>query len=101
MPASRHASAASIAYSAKITGSLYVNATLEAPQSTAARAIASGDASSMRRSMSRDFEMSQFWQNLHARLHPAVPKESTALPGWKWLSGFFSMGSTQNPEERP
>jgi hypothetical protein len=52
-------------------------------------------------SISRDLEMSQFWQNLHARLHPAVPKESTALPGRKWLSGFFSTGSTQNPLERP
>ena len=51
--------------------------------------------------MSRDLEMSQFWQNLQARLQPAVPKESTAVPGRKWLSGFFSIGSTQNPDERP
>jgi hypothetical protein len=34
-------------------------------------------------------------------LQPAVPKDNTALPGKKWLSGFFSMGSTQNPLERP
>jgi hypothetical protein len=34
-----------------------------------------------RRSMSRDLLMSQFWQNLQARLQPAVPKESTELPG--------------------
>src|SRR5436853_7878876 len=101
MPASRQASAASIAYSAKITGSLYVEATLRLPDSTAARAIAAGLASSISRSMSRDLEMSQFWQNLQARLQPAVPKESTALPGRKWLSGFFSIGSTQKPEERP
>jgi hypothetical protein len=45
--------------------------------------------------------MSQFWQNLQARLQPAVPNDSTADPGRKWLSGFFSMGSTQNPLERP
>ena len=45
--------------------------------------------------------MSQFWQNLHARLQPAVPKLNTLLPGWKWFSGFFSMGSTQKPELRP
>jgi hypothetical protein len=45
--------------------------------------------------------MSQFWQNLQARLQPAVPKDSTALPGWKWYSGFFSIGSTQKPLERP
>ena len=45
--------------------------------------------------------MSQFWQNWQARLQPAVPKESTGVPGRKWLSGFFSIGSTQKPEERP
>ncbi len=31
--------------------------------------------------MSRDLEMSQFWQNLQARLQPAVPKDSTLEPG--------------------
>ncbi len=31
--------------------------------------------------MSRDLEMSQFWQNLQERLQPAVPKERTLLPG--------------------
>jgi hypothetical protein len=45
--------------------------------------------------------MSQFWQNRHARLQPAVPKDSTDEPGRKWLSGFFSIGSTQKPDERP
>ncbi|MGD8727633.1 MAG: hypothetical protein PVH40_08310 [Gemmatimonadales bacterium] len=45
--------------------------------------------------------MSQFWQNAQARLHPAVPNESTGVPGKKWLSGFFSIGSTQKPLERP
>ncbi len=45
--------------------------------------------------------MSQFWQNLQARLQPAVPNESTDEPGRKWLSGFFSIGSTQKPLERP
>jgi hypothetical protein len=52
-------------------------------------------------SISRDLEMSQFWQNLQARLQPAVPNDRTPLPGRKWLSGFFSTGSTQNPLERP
>ena len=52
-------------------------------------------------SISRDLEMSQFWQNLQARLQPAVPKERTALPGRKWFRGFFSTGSTQKPLERP
>jgi hypothetical protein len=45
--------------------------------------------------------MSQFWQNLQARLQPAVPKLRTAVPGRKWSSGFFSIGSTQKPLERP
>ncbi len=71
----------SIAYSAKITGSLYVNATLLQPACHAAYAIFSGLAWSIRVSMSRDFEMSQFWQNLHARLQPAVPNENTDEPG--------------------
>jgi hypothetical protein len=39
--------------------------------------------------------MSQFWQNLQVKLHPEVPKDSTGVPGRKWLRGFFSMGSTQ------
>ena len=42
-----------------------------------------------------DLEMSQFWQKRQARLQPAVPNESTDVPGRKWLSGFFSIGSTQ------
>src|SRR3712207_4086547 len=45
--------------------------------------------------------MSQFWQKRQERLQPAVPNERTALPGRKWFSGFFSMGSTQKPPERP
>jgi hypothetical protein len=51
--------------------------------------------------MSRDFEISQFWQNLQARLQPAVPNDRTLEPGWKLLSGFFSIGSMQKPELRP
>ncbi len=85
----------------KIVGSLYVNATLRQPSSAAVRAMVSGDASSASVSISLDFEMSQFWQKRQARLHPAVPNEKTDEPGRKWLSGFFSMGSTQNPLERP
>ena len=52
-------------------------------------------------SISFDLEMSQFWQNLQPRLQPAVPNDSTGVPGRKWLSGFFSIGSTQKPLERP
>jgi len=63
--------------------------------------MAAGLAASISRSMSRDLEMSQFWQNLQARLQPAVPKERMGVPGWKWLRGFFSTGSRQKPEERP
>jgi hypothetical protein len=39
--------------------------------------------------------MSQFWQKAQVRLQPAVPKDSTGVPGRKWFRGFFSMGSTQ------
>ncbi len=63
--------------------------------------MASGDASSASVSISLDLEMSQFWQNRQARLQPAVPKLKIAVPGRKWLRGFFSTGSTQNPLERP
>jgi hypothetical protein len=80
---------------------LYVKATLAHPSRTAASAIASGEAASASVSISRDFEMSQFWQKRQARLHPAVPNESTEVPGRKWFSGFFSIGSTQKPLERP
>jgi hypothetical protein len=78
-----------------------VKATDRQPSRSAAIAIAWGEAASARVSISRDLEMSQFWQNRHAMLHPAVPKESTEVPGRKWFSGFFSIGSTQNPLERP
>src|SRR5947208_2786418 len=101
MPLSRHASATSIAYSMKITGSLYVNATALQPSRSAAAARSAGDADEDSVSISRDLEMSQFWQNRQARLQPAVPKDNTGVPGKKWLSGFFSTGSTQNPEDRP
>jgi hypothetical protein len=47
----------------------------------AAAAMAAGDAESCSVSISRDLEMSQFWQNLQARLQPAVPNDSTFDPG--------------------
>ena len=100
-PVARQARATSIAYSMKTTGSLYVNATLRQPSSAADAAMRSGDAESASVSISRDFEMSQFWQNRQARLQPAVPKERTDVPGRKWFRGFFSIGSTQKPLDRP
>ena len=42
---------------------------------------APGIARSASVSISRDLLISQFWQNLQARLQPAVPNDSTALPG--------------------
>jgi hypothetical protein len=78
-----------------------VKATLSQPSARAARAIVSGAAQSASVSISRDLLMSQFWQNRQARLQPAVPKERTAVPGRKWFSGFFSIGSTQKPLDRP
>src|SRR3712207_8127822 len=55
--------------------SLYVIATLRQPSRWAAAAMSSGPAASESRSISRDLEMSQFWQNRQDRLHPAVRSE--------------------------
>ena len=66
-----------------------MKATLRQPSSAAAPAMRSGEASSASVSVSRDFEMSQFWQKWQARLQPAVPKEKTDVPGRKWFRGFF------------
>jgi hypothetical protein len=41
----------------------------------------------------RDWEISQFWQNLQKTLQPAVAMEKARLEGKKWNNGFFSMGS--------
>src|SRR4029450_13299529 len=101
MPRWRQALAVSMAYSAQMTGSLYVNATLLQPRNTAVSTIASGAARSHKSVISRDLLIDQFWQNWQPRLHPAVPKESTLVPGRKWLSGFFSIGSMQKPLLRP
>ena len=78
-----------------------MKATLAQPLSLATWAMRSGLAWSISRSISRLLEMSQFWQNLQARLQPAVPKLKTRLPGRKWFNGFFSIGSMQKPELRP
>ena len=43
---------------------------------------------------SRAFDMFQFWQNRQPRLHPAVPNESTLVPG-RMIQRFSSIGSTQ------
>ncbi len=54
---------------------------LRQPRSRAIRAISPGEAASISVSISRDLLMSQFWQNLQARLQPAVPNENTLEPG--------------------
>ena len=100
-PPARQAAATSIAYSMKTTGSLYVNATLRQPSSSGGLRDALGRAESASVSISRDFEMSQFWQKRQARLQPAVPNDRTDEPGRKWFRGFFSIGSTQKPLDRP
>ncbi len=41
----------------------------------------SGEAASASVSISRLLLISQFWQNLQPRLQPAVPNESTGVPG--------------------
>ena len=71
------------------------------PRSAATCAIFSGLASTPSRSKTAGLAISQFWQNRQPELQPAVPKLSTLEPGWKWLSGFFSTGSTAKPELRP
>ena len=91
----------SVTYSAQITGSLYVYAIDGAPCAIARSTTSSGVFRRSPCSSSFAFEMSQFWQNLQPRLQPAVPKLSTGVPGKKWLSGFFSIGSIANPVERP
>src|SRR5439155_16444056 len=53
------------------------------PVAIAASTISSGEAASWSRSDSRALEMSQFWQNLQVRLHPAVPNERTGVQGRK------------------
>ena len=73
--------AVSTAYSRNRTGSLYVYATLRQPSCSALAAISAGAAREESRATSRDLLISQFWQNLHARLQPAVPNESTGVPG--------------------
>jgi hypothetical protein len=70
-------------YSAKITGSLYVNAILRQPIRAAASATCSGDAQSLTPLIARAFEMSQFCQNRQPRLQPAVPKRQHARAGIK------------------
>ena len=45
--------------------------------------------------------MVQFWQNMQCRLQPGAATERMGRPGWKWYSGFFSMGSTAAETMRP
>jgi len=78
-----------------------VKATLRQPRRTAASAICRGVAISHSSSTSRALLICQFWQKRHPRLQPAVPKDSTLVPGRKWFKGFFSMGSTHRPVLRP
>ena len=78
-----------------------MKATPAAPTSAAAAARARGAAGAARVSNCREVEISQFWQYLHARLQPAVPKDRIVEPGSTCARGFFSMGSSTKPEERP
>ena len=69
-----------------------MNATLGSPGPSAARAMVSGEAASASVSVSRDLLMSQFWQNLQARLQPAVPKDRTGVPGQEVVQGLLFDG---------
>jgi hypothetical protein len=37
-------------------------------------------------------------RDMQVRLQPEGPKDRTAVPGRKWLRGFFSIGSRQKPD---
>ncbi len=39
------------------------------------------------------WDILQFWQNGHLKLHPTVPMENAFEFGKKWYRGFFSIGS--------
>ena len=59
----------------------FADATVIAKAGGEVREILSGDAASARVSISRDLLISQFWQNLHSILHPAVAIEYAFVPG--------------------
>src|ERR1700676_1498148 len=84
----------SITYSPQIVGSLYVNAIESHPYFSASKGTSSGGTAFECTWSWCDLEMSQFWQKKHPMLQPAVPMLNTRVPGKKWFSGFFSMGST-------
>ena len=44
------------------------------------------------------WEMSQFWQFRQRKPQPVAAMEKMLVPGKKWNSGFFSMGSTWNAQ---
>ena len=59
-----------------------------------------GGTYSARTCSGRDCEISQFWHILQLTLQPAVATENARVPGAKWNSGFFSMGSTAMEQRR-
>src|SRR5271165_5046677 len=92
-PAARADSAASVTYSLKMVGSLYVKATAAHSLSLANVARSFGGRYFAGKSSGLACEISQFWQNLQFTLQPAVATENATFPGRKWKKGFFSMGS--------
>ena len=54
-----------------------------------------------RASSTNCWEMLQFWQKGQVKLQPHPPILKIWLPGRKWWSGFFSMGSIWAEESLP
>jgi hypothetical protein len=45
--------------------------------------------------------MRQFWHQGQSKLHESDPAVRVYDPGWKWYSGFFSMGLKEREETNP
>ncbi len=84
-----------------MVGSLYVHDIDDDPDAIALFTPSSGERVFCRMLSKLACEICQFWQWLQEKLHPTPPREYESVPGRKWYSGFFSMGSTASDETLP